>query len=62
MPHLFELFYRGRHVGQSNIPGSGLGLAIVKEIIDLHRGRIEIESHVGIGSTFKVWLPLSDSR
>lgn len=58
-PHIFERFYRGRSV--SNIPGSGLGLAIVKEIVDLHGGKIEVESEVGVGSVFKVWLPPSAS-
>jgi PAS domain S-box-containing protein len=57
MPHLFERFYRGRHISQSNIPGSGLGLAIVKEIVDLHGGRIEVSSQPNNGSTFTVWLP-----
>jgi PAS domain S-box-containing protein len=57
LPHLFERFYRGKRVGSMGIPGTGLGLAIVKEILDLHGGRIEIESEFGQGSTFKVMLP-----
>jgi signal transduction histidine kinase len=55
--HLFERFYRGRLTSQSAIPGTGLGLAIVKEIVDLHGGRIEVASEIGVGSTFAVWLP-----
>jgi len=58
LPHLFERFYRGRRTGKSHVPGSGLGLAIVKEIVDLHRGRVEVESEVGQGSTFRVLLPV----
>lgn len=57
--HLFERFYRGEHASQSTIPGWGLGLAIVKEIVDLHHGAIEINSEPGVGSTFRVWLPVA---
>ncbi|MFZ5916697.1 MAG: GAF domain-containing protein [Chloroflexota bacterium] len=57
-PHLFERFYRGKRVGSSNIPGTGLGLAIVQEIVDLHRGKIDVESQPDRGSTFKIFLPL----
>jgi len=53
--HLFERFYRGRQ--PSDIPGSGLGLAISKEIVELHGGRIEVESELDVGSEFRVWLP-----
>lgn len=55
---IFQRFYRGQQVGQSNLPGTGLGLAIVQEVIGLHGGRIELESEPGKGSTFRVWLPL----
>jgi signal transduction histidine kinase len=58
LPHIFERFYRGQNVRQSGIPGTGLGLAIVKEIVNLHEGTIEIESVVGKGTTFRIWLPL----
>ena len=61
MPHIFARFYRGKRVGSSNIPGTGLGLAIVKEVVDLHGGKIEVESQVGEGSIFRVWLPLEES-
>ena len=57
IPHLFERFYRGRKVRQSNIHGTGLGLAIVKEIVDLHEGKIKVESEFGKGSRITVRLP-----
>ncbi|MFN8376956.1 MAG: HAMP domain-containing sensor histidine kinase, partial [Anaerolineae bacterium] len=61
LPHLFERFYRGKRAGSSTIPGTGLGLAIVKEIVDIHNGYVDVESEVGKGSIFKVWLPSARS-
>jgi len=58
LPHIFERFYRGQGVRQSKIHGTGLGLSIVKEIVELHDGRIEINSEYGKGSTFKIMLPI----
>ncbi len=55
--HIFERFYRGREVYTNNHNGKGLGLAITEHIIRLHQGHIEIESHQGMGSTFRVFLP-----
>ncbi len=48
---IFELFKRARSSG--TIEGSGLGLAIVKELVEKHRGSIQINSAVGKGTTFK---------
>ena len=42
--------------------GSGLGLMIVQRIIRAHSGRIELESNVGHGTTFRVWFPLNEKR
>lgn len=57
-PLLFDRFYRGRQVSQSNIPGTGLGLAIVKEIVDLHAGTIEVDGRPGKGTIFTVRFPI----
>jgi len=54
---LFDSFHRASNVG--TISGTGLGLAIVKKSVDLHAGKIEVESQVGIGTTFIVSLPLN---
>jgi len=57
IPHVFERFYRGSRANEARGSGSGLGLAIVKSIVDMHGGRIAVESRVGAGSTFTVILP-----
>lgn len=58
LPHIFDRFYRGKRPKQGDIPGTGLGLAIVKEIVDLHQGRVEVKSAIGLGTMFQVWLPM----
>jgi PAS domain S-box-containing protein len=59
LPHLFERFYRGQQPDGQEIPGTGLGLGIVKEIVDQHGGHISVESELGKGSTFTIYLPLA---
>jgi signal transduction histidine kinase len=56
LEHIFDRFYRGKKIGESDIRGSGLGLAIVKEIVDLHEGTISVESTHGEGTTFTILL------
>jgi len=52
---LFEPFYRGSNI--DHIPGTGLGLSIVKTLVDLHGGKVTVESEMGLGTTFTVMLP-----
>jgi len=58
IPLIFERFYRVDKSRSRAEGGSGLGLAICRHIAEAHGGKIEIESQVGGGSTFSVWLPL----
>ncbi len=53
---IFEPFYTTKK------KGSGLGLMIVQRIVRAHNGRIELESNVGRGTTFRVWLPLHERK
>ncbi|OHB61158.1 MAG: hypothetical protein A2167_04805 [Planctomycetes bacterium RBG_13_46_10] len=58
LPRIFDRFYRVIQSGKG-IPGTGLGLAIVKDIVNMHAGRIEVQSEIGQGTTFTVFLPLN---
>lgn len=59
---IFDRFYRVDKSRSRSQGGSGLGLAIVKKIIEDHMGTITVDSTPGIGSTFKIGLPLSSSN
>jgi signal transduction histidine kinase len=54
---IFERFYRGDDLLSRKTEGTGLGLAISKKIVEAHGGKIELETRLGEGSTFRVLLP-----
>lgn len=54
---IFERFYQVNNIGMS----SGIGLSVVKKLVDMHHGRIELESEEGRGSTFSIFLPADES-
>ena len=58
--HLFERFYRVDKARSREQGGSGLGLAISKEVVEMHDGRIWVDSVEQQGSTFTIELPLAE--
>jgi signal transduction histidine kinase len=57
LPYIFDRFYRVDKARSRTEGSSGLGLSICQHIAEVHRGKIEVESQPGKGSTFSVWLP-----
>jgi signal transduction histidine kinase len=57
LPHIFERFYQGHATNGDFEPGVGLGLYVVHGLVEQLGGRISVESEVGAGSAFTIWLP-----
>lgn len=57
--HIYERFYRVDKSHSNEIGGTGLGLAITRSAILMHRGSINVDSEEGLGTTFKVKIPLT---
>lgn len=58
LEHIFQRFYRVNKIHSTKLGGSGLGLSIVETIINKHLGRITVQSTLGHGSTFTIFLPI----
>ncbi|MDJ0736196.1 MAG: response regulator [Nostocaceae cyanobacterium] len=56
IPHLFERFRQAEGSENRSYEGTGLGLALVKELVEMHGGKVTVESVYGEGTTFSVWL------
>ena len=59
IPRLTERFYRVDRSRSRDMGGTGLGLAIAKHILVRHRGKLSIDSVLGKGSDFSIYLPLT---
>lgn len=62
LPRLFERFYRVDKARSRSVGGTGLGLAIVKHILTMFKGDIKVDSEVGKGTTFSVYIPCSIAK
>ncbi|HWI63004.1 MAG TPA: ATP-binding protein [Symbiobacteriaceae bacterium] len=58
LPHIFDRFYRADRSRSRATGGSGLGLAIVRSLVELHKGKVTVQSKPGEGSCFTVTLPV----
>ena len=59
LENLFTRFYRAKNDTTTLIAGTGLGLYLTKFFVEAHKGRVEVESEKGVGSTFKLFLPMN---
>ncbi len=57
LPHLFDRYRRFQSPGQPKATGAGLGMAFVKTVVERHRGRIDVESTPGLGTSISIFLP-----
>jgi signal transduction histidine kinase len=58
-PHVFDRFWRADKARSRADGGTGLGLAIVRQIAESHGGEVRLQSKVGVGSSFVIWLPVT---
>jgi two-component system sensor histidine kinase ResE len=58
LPRIFDEFFRAKNAKEMGQEGTGLGLSLVKHIVERYGGKIEVNSKLGEGSTFKVFLPI----
>ncbi len=59
---IFQKFYQIEESFTGQVEGAGLGLSLVKRLVEVHGGRVEVESKMGEGSAFIIHLPLPDSK
>jgi len=58
--HVFDRFWRADKGRSRADGGTGLGLAIVRQIAQSHGGEVQLQSRLGVGSTFTIWLPVAE--
>jgi two-component system phosphate regulon sensor histidine kinase PhoR len=61
LPHIFDRFFRVKGKATRHITGSGLGLSLVKEVVEAHKGYIDVQSTPGVGTTFTLSFPVAEA-
>jgi signal transduction histidine kinase len=61
LPHIFDRFYRVDRGRSRALGGTGLGLSIVRQVAEAHGGQVRVRSTVGVGTTFTVFLPMTEA-
>jgi len=62
LPYIFDTFYRADTARNRGSGGVGIGLSLAQALVSLHNGTIEVESELGVGTTFKVTIPREKPR
>ena len=62
VPHIFENFHRAHNQKGRSFEGTGMGLALTQALVNLHDGKMEVESTFGHGTTFTVYIPIGNSH
>ena len=62
VPRIFENFHRAHNQKGRSFEGTGMGLALTQALVNLHGGKMEVESTFGHGTTFKVYIPVGNSH
>lgn len=62
LPHIFDRFYQADGSSTREHEGTGIGLALTKELVELHKGKIEVKSKIGEGTEFIITFPISEVK
>ena len=62
LPYIFDRFYQADNSHKKQYEGTGIGLALVKELVELHHGKITVESTLGSGTIFRCYFPFNKKR
>lgn len=60
--NIFDRFYQVKELNEQYYGGTGIGLELVRSFVNLHRGEISVESEIGVGTKFKVVIPLNNNQ